>query len=135
MTAVRTAPEHRFDAIVGIAPAVPTTLIDAGQELDAPLLAISGGQDIAVPADQVREFHDALPATVPHYLLYFPTARHTNFQDVCQEACDLSPERGHQLIVRYVTAFLEAYVKSNDDYFSYLETGEPPDVELSRVVP
>lgn len=87
-----------------------------------------------MPAPEVKEFYDQLPSAIPHYLLYFPKAKHTNFQDLCQEACSLAPERGHQLIVRYVTAFLEAYVKGNGDYFSYLETGEPPDAELSRVV-
>jgi predicted dienelactone hydrolase len=131
MTAVRTAPEHRFDAIVGIAPAVPTSLIDIGRQLDVPIFVVSGGEDIAVPAPQVKQFYDALPANVAHYLLYFPKAHHTNFQDICQEACDLASERGHELINRYVTAFLETYLIGNDRYARYLERGEPPDAELT----
>ncbi len=131
MTAVRAAPEHRFDAIVGIAPAVPTSLIEIGKALDVPLFITSGGEDIAVPAGQVKQLFDALPASVPHYLLYFPKARHTNFQDTCQEACDLAQERGHELLNRYVTAFLETYLIGNEKYLRYLQLGEPPDVELT----
>lgn len=135
MIAVRTAPEHRFDAIAGIAPAVPGSLIEIGKTLDVPILVVSGGEDIAVPAGQVRQFFDALPDSIPHYLLHFPKAQHTNFQDDCQETCDLAPERGHELINRYVTAFLETYLIGNDKYLRYLQQGEPPDLELSKVGP
>jgi predicted dienelactone hydrolase len=134
MTAIRAGPEGPFDAIVAIAPAAPTSLIDIGKQLDVPILVMSGGEDIAVPAPEVRELYDQLPGVIPHYLLYFPRAKHTNFQDLCQEACTLSSERGHALMRRYVTAFLEVYVKGNNDYVRYLETGEPPDAELSQAV-
>lgn len=38
MTAIRTGPERRFDAIVGIAPAAPASLIGIGKQLDVPVL-------------------------------------------------------------------------------------------------
>jgi len=130
MTAVRAAPEGRFDAIAGLAPAAPEALIEIGRALDVPILVAAGGGDIAVPSDQVQRFYEALPGGIPRYYLYFPRATHTSFQNECQEGCELSQERAHELINRYVTAFLEAYVIRDGRYLRYLEQGEPPDVEL-----
>jgi len=131
MTAVRAAPEGRFDAIVGLAPAAPEALIETGRALDVPILVAAGGEDIAVPSDQVETFYDALPGSSPHYYLYFPLGRHTSFADLCQEDCPLPQERAHELILRYVTAFLEAHLVGDERYLRFLEQGEPPDVELT----
>jgi dienelactone hydrolase len=132
MTAVRAAPERRFDAIVGIAPAAPESLIEVSQSLDVPVLIASGGQDIAVPSDQVQALFDTLPDTIERYQLYLPKAKHTSFQNDCQEDCQLPQARAHELINRYVTAFLETYIKGNERYARFLENGEPPDLELTR---
>ena len=131
MTAVRAAPEGRFDAIVGLAPAVPTALVEIGQSLDVPILVAAGGEDLAVPSDQVETFYEALPPEIASYYLYFPLGRHTSFADLCQENCALPQERAHELILRYVTAFLEAHLIGDERYLRFLEQGEPPDAELT----
>lgn len=133
MTAVRTAPEQRFDAIVALAPAEPVALLlDIGRALDVPVLLAAGGEDIAVPAEGVAELYGVLPAGTPRYYLYLPKAKHTSFQDECQEACELPQDRAHALINRYVTAFLQAYLVRDERYLRYLDQGEPPDLELQH---
>ena len=131
MTAVRAAPEQRFDAIVGLAPGAPESLTEIGQELDVPVLVAAGGADLGVPADQVQQLFEAFADSIPRYYLYFPKATHAAFVDECPEGCELPQERAHELINRYVTAVLEAYLVGDDRYLRYLDQGEPPDAELT----
>jgi predicted dienelactone hydrolase len=109
--------------------------MEIGAALDVPILVLSGGEDLAVPANEVRTFFDALAPGVDRYYVNLPKAKHTSFQDECQEACELPQERAHDLVNRYVTAFLQTYVAGDERYARFLERGVPPDAELTRGEP
>ena len=114
-----------------MAPGAPLLLTDAARAIHVPVMLMAGGKDSAVDPDQVEELCRALPNNVPRYLLVFPDGGHHAYQDECTLACDFPQERAHQLVDRYVTAFLETYLLGREEYRRYLEQGEPPDALLT----
>ncbi len=113
-----------------MAPGLPETLVARAEDVRAPVLLIGGGQDALVPPDSVRKLYNALPGGTKTYVS-LPEGRHTSFADRCFGCTDaLSEQRGHDLINRYATAFLETYVTKDDRYARYLREDVAPDATI-----
>jgi predicted dienelactone hydrolase len=127
-TAVFTATDPRFSAVVAMAPALPETLIARASGITAPILLLSGAKDEIVPPESVAKLGAALPPATTTYVS-FPEGRHNTFLDRCLGcgAGALAEQRGHDLVNRYATAFLETYVIKDARYAHYLAEDVAPD--------
>ena len=88
-------------------------------------------------------FQNADPRVRP-YLVYFPDGVADSFVDTCLSNCSpvFTQQRAHELVTRYVTAFLQTYVRGDARYARDLggstteqADGEddPPDAIITRV--
>jgi dienelactone hydrolase len=137
-TASRAAPGDRFDATVIQAPGSADELLVEAPRTDIPVLLMGAGEDALIDPDDVRRLYERYPDDVPHYFVYLPKAIHSAFHDVCfEDACEsaLSRERGHELVNRYATAFLLAYLVGDERYLSYLQDSTLPDAQVEYVRP
>jgi pimeloyl-ACP methyl ester carboxylesterase len=119
------APDGRFDAVVALAPGAPTLLKTRAANTRVPLLVIASEQDQVVPIAQVDEYWEAVGDTTKLYVV-FPGGTHLNYVDGCLFCGELDEERGHELIRRYVTAWLYTHQLGDPRYESYL-AADPPD--------
>ncbi|MDP9238020.1 MAG: dienelactone hydrolase family protein [Chloroflexota bacterium] len=134
-TALAAERTGRFDAVVGLAPAPASSLLQAAAAATTPtLIAVGGADDVVAPAE-VRALYDALPPSIPHYYLFLPVAGHHAFRDICSRTCDLSQGRAHDLVDGYVTAFLEVYLGHDERYRAYLSEDQAPDATIAHVAP
>ena len=68
-------------------------------ELDAPILALMGGADAAIPAEDVRAFEDALGAAgVEHEVAIYDGAPHSFFDRKFEEFADASENAWRRLL-------------------------------------
>ena len=67
--------------------------IDVVDQMEAPILALMGGADAAIPADVVAEFDAALTAAgVEHEIVTYPGAPHSFFDRRYEEFADASAD-------------------------------------------
>lgn len=126
-TAVFAAPGDRFAAVVAMAPGLPETLLERATGITAPVMLLGGGKDELVPSGSVAKLGAALPADTTAYVS-LPEGHHLTFLDRCLGCTDaLSEQRGHELVNRYATAFLETYVIKDGRYAHYLAEDVAPD--------
>ncbi len=126
-TAIFAAPGARFAAVVAMAPGLPESLIERAASITAPVMLLGGGKDELVPARSVARLDAALPAATTAYVS-FPEGHHLTFSDRCLGCSDApTAQRGHDLVNRYATAFLETYVMKDDRYAHYLAEDVAPD--------
>ena len=126
-TAVFAAPGARFAAVVAMAPGLPESLIARAADITAPVMLLGGAKDALVPSGSVAKLDAALPAATTAYVS-FPEGHHLTFLDRCIGCTDaLSEQRGHDLVNRYATAFLETYVIQDARYAHYLVEDVAPD--------
>lgn len=130
LTSIAAAPEGRFDVIVALAPGAPTLLFDAAAGTRIPVFVAGAGNDDVVDPLALRQVYDTFPSDIPSYLLFVPEAGHHIFRDECARLCDFSQDRAHELINRYVTAFLLTHLLDDSRYAVYLEDAELPDARL-----
>jgi predicted dienelactone hydrolase len=128
LTAFLAAEEDRFDVMIVLAAPVPPESADT---VRVPIILMAGGKDDLVDVRQVPPLYTALPDDIPRYLILVPEAGHHAFRDFCDRDCDLPQERSHELVKRYVTAFLQVHLLEDERYRTYLEEGDPPDAELT----
>ncbi len=110
-TSVATAPEERFDVIVALAPGAPTLFLEVAADTDVPVFVAGAGKDHKVDPVGLRRLYDAYPSDIPHYFLFMPEAGHHAFRDECNRDCEFSQDRAHELVKRYVTAFLLTHLQ------------------------
>jgi predicted dienelactone hydrolase len=129
-TAVFAAKSGRFHAVISMAPGLPETLLVRAEDVHVPVLLMGGGQDELISPDSIRKLYAALPGGANTYLS-LPGGHHTSFTDRCFGCTDALPEqRGHDLINRYATAFLETYVTKDERYAHYLREDVAPDAAI-----
>jgi predicted dienelactone hydrolase len=127
-TAVFDAPRGRFQAIVSMAPGLPETLLGAAPKVQTPLMLMAGEKDEVVPKGSVDKLWGALPPETERSYVLMPEGRHLTFVDRCLGCTDGLPEgRGHELVNRYATAFLEVYLVGDQRFRSYVDAADPPD--------
>ncbi len=130
-TSIFTAPQGRFSAIISMAPGAPAILLGAAAKITVPTIVLGGVKDEIVPALGVRKLFDAIPATTAKTYVSFPEGHHLTFIDKCLGCtAALTEERGHELVNRYTTAFLETYVMKDDRYAHYLTEEVAPDAVI-----
>jgi predicted dienelactone hydrolase len=130
-TSVFAAPGSKFNAVIAMAPGLPETLLGRAPNITAPILILGGDKDELVPPGSVRKLFDALPKTIARTYVSFPEGHHLTFSDRCLGCtAALSEARGHDLVNRYVTAFLETYVKGDDRYAHYLTEDVAPEAVI-----
>lgn len=107
-----------------------------------PAMIMWSGTD-ADPTAVRRLFANAGPDVHP-YIVHFPDGVQDSFVDACQVDCSrvFTQQRAHELITRYVTAFLQTYVRGDLRYVRDLSASstEPaededdrPDVIVTRI--
>lgn len=129
-TAVYAATSGRFGAVVSMAPGLPETLLARAEGVHVPVLLIGGGQDELIAPDSIRKLYGALPGEAKTYVS-LSEGHHTSFTDRCFGCTDALPEqRGHDLVNRYATAFLETFVKNDDRYAHFLREDVAPDATI-----
>ena len=110
-----------------------------------PAMIMSSGRDErgGDPVAMRRLFENAGPAVQP-YLVYFPDGVHDSFVDACLANCSpvFTQQRAHELVTRYVTAFLQTYVGGDARYVRDIsgsskeqaeDEDDPPDVIVTRI--
>jgi dienelactone hydrolase len=134
-TAVTAAPSGRFDAVIAMAPAVPTLLFDPARNIRAPVLLFGAAKDDRVDDAGVHDLYKTLTADIARYYVDFPQAGHHAFRNECNRICDFPQERAHELVMRYATAFLEVHVVGDERYRGALQQADPPDALLEHSGP
>ncbi len=134
-TALAAEKTGRFDAVVAMAPAPASSLLQAAAAATTPTLIAVGGEDDVVPPPDVRALYDAFPPSTPHYYLFLPQAGHHAFRDICSRTCDLAQVRAHDLVNGYVTAFLEVDLLHDERFRPYLSEDQPPDATIAHAAP
>jgi len=130
-TSIFAAPDGRFNAIIAMALGAPETLLGRAPKVTVPVLIIGGARDEIVNPASVRRLFDAIPAATAKTYVSFPEGHHLTFIDRCLGCTDaLTEERGHELVNRYTTAFLETYVIKDDRYAHYLTEDVAPDAVI-----
>ena len=126
-TALFAATDPRVSAVVAMAPALPETLIARSADIRVPVLLLGGAKDEIVPAASIANLNAALPPATTTYVS-FPEGHHNTFGDGCIGCtAALDAQRGHDLVNRYATAFLETYVMKDERYAHYLAEDVAPD--------
>ena len=92
-------------------------------------IAGAGIDDLVDPVG-VRQLYDAFPSDIPRYYLFLPEAGHHAFRDECNRLCDFSQDRAHELVNRYVTAFLLTHLLDDLRYAVYLEDADLADAQF-----
>ena len=111
--------------MVALAPGQPETLLGEAKKVTVPVLLMGGDEDVLVPEGSVRKLFEALSADVRSYVS-MPAGRHLSFIDRCAGCTDALPEeRGHELIRRYVTAFLMVELRGDARYAEFLSSDLP----------
>ena len=130
-TAIFAAPDGRFNAVVAMAPGAPEILLGRGAKITVPTLILGGDKDEIVNPAGVRRLFDAIPATTAKTYVSFPEGHHLTFIDKCLGCtAALTEERGHELVNRYTTAFIETYVMKDDRYAHYLTEDVAPEAVI-----
>ena len=119
--------------------------IAAAASSHIPAMIMSSGRDErgGDPVAMRRLFENAAPEVQP-YLVYFPDGVHDSFVDTCLANCSpvFTQQRAHELVTRYVTAFLQTYVGGDARYVRDLsesskeqaeDEDDPPDVIITRI--
>jgi hypothetical protein len=119
--------------------------IGAAASNHIPAMIMSSGRDErgGDPVAMRRLFENAGPAVQP-YLVYFPDGVHDSFVDACLANCSpvFTQQRAHELVTRYVTAFLQTYVGGDARYVRDLgesskeqaeDEDDAPDVIITRI--
>lgn len=135
-TSIFAAPGGRFNAVISMATGQPETLLARAEGDHAPTLILGSGKDELIPPPSLRKLFDALPADDAKTYVAFPEGHHLTFSDRCIGCTDALPEqRGHELVNRYSTAFLETYVMKDDRYVHYLAEDVAPDALIVHADP
>lgn len=130
-TSIFAAPDGRFNAVIAMAPGAPDTLLARAAKVTVPTLILGGAKDEIVDPASVRRLFDALPASTAKTYVSFPEGHHLTFIDRCLGCtAALSDARGHELVNRYTTAFLETYVIRDSRYAHYLNEDVAPDAVI-----
>ncbi len=125
-----------FNAIISMSPGLPSTLLGRAPGVHVPTLILGGGKDELVAPGDVQKLFDALPADDEKTYVSFPEGHHLTFADRCVGCTDALPEqRGHDLVNRYSTAFLETFVMKDDRYAHYLTEDVAPDALIVHAAP
>jgi len=135
-TSIFAAPGGRFNAVISMATGQPLTLLGRAPDDHVPTLILGGGKDELIAPDAVRRLFDALPDDDEKTYVSFPEGRHLTFVDRCLGCTDALPtQRGHDLVNRYSTAFLETYVMNDARYAHYLVEDVAPDALIVHAAP
>ncbi len=134
-TTIATLPRGRFDAGVAFSGFPYQALHERARDTRAPIMLMQEGAGGVLagldPAQHVSELgvlFQQYPGDVPHYGLVLPFAEHASFVD-CDGCTPALPQgRGHELILRYATAFLLKYVAGDARFAGALS--EPSTDEL-----
>jgi carboxymethylenebutenolidase len=74
-------------------------VIDRGDEMTCPILALMGGDDPGIPQSAVEEFEQALEAAgVPHEVIVYPGAPHSFFDRKYEEFADESADAWRRVL-------------------------------------
>jgi predicted dienelactone hydrolase len=125
-----------FNAIISMAPGLPASLVGRAVSDHVPTLILGGAKDeLIAPADVMKLFA-ALPSDDAKTYVSFPDGHHLTFSDRCLGCTDaLTTERGHDLVNRYSTAFLETFVMKDDRYAHYLTEDVAPNAVIVHADP
>lgn len=135
-TSIFAAPDGRFNAVISMAPGAPEILLGRAAKVTVPTLILGGDKDEVVKAASVRKLFAAIPSTTAKMYVSFPEGHHLTFIDRCLGCtAALTEERGHELVNRYTTAFLETYVMKDDRYAHYLTEDVAPDAAIIHDAP
>lgn len=117
-----------FDAIVSMATGSPDLLLARAKTVRVPTLLLGGNKDELIAPASMAKLFGALPADIAKTYVSFPEGRHLTFSDRCLGCtAALTEARGHELVNRYTTAFLETYVAGDARYAHYLIEDVAPD--------
>lgn len=117
-----------FDAIVSMATGLPELLLARAATVRVPTLLLGSAKDELIAPASIAKLYAALPADIAKTYVSFPEGRHLTFSDRCFGCAPALPEqRGHDLVNRYTTAFLETYVVGDARYAHYLTEDVAPD--------
>ena len=117
-----------FDTIVSMATGQPETLLARAGNIRVPTLLLGGGKDELIAAASMAKLYAALPADIAKTYVSFPEGHHLTFSDRCLGCSAALPEeRGHELVNRFTTAFLETHVAGDARYSHYLTEDVAPD--------
>ncbi|HET9201303.1 MAG TPA: hypothetical protein VFO84_10080 [Dehalococcoidia bacterium] len=124
-----------WDAGAALAPvdiALPN--FGSASTIDVPLLVYGGALDTTTPFTMQQAIYDAAVNAPARLLLELPRAGHLAFADICLTASagcgDLDPAVAHDLINLYLTAFFRYYLNGEEQYRSYLLSGNEPSDEV-----
>ncbi len=135
-TSIFAATGGRFNAVISMAPGQPTSLLARAADVRVPTLILGGAKDELIAPDAVRKLYGALPADTVKIYVSLPEGRHLTFSDRCFGCTEALPaQRGHDLVNRYATAFLETYVTKDDRYAHYLAEDVAPDAVIVHDAP
>ena len=130
-----------FGAAIFLAP-VGNLVAEAGG-VHVPVLIMAGSKDALAPVGTVDQFYAALPPDVAKTYVTLTGGYHQSFIDTCvipflgfvtaPPICieGLPLPRGHELVNRYVTAFLEAQLVGDERYAHFLSESELPDAQVA----
>jgi predicted dienelactone hydrolase len=131
-TAIFMAPGERFDVSVALAPGEPRLALEPARNMTSPALIIAGEKDEVVNPDHVRDLVAEVPAGTELTYVSYPEGHHLSFIDNCLGCTEaLSEERGHQLTLRYVVAFLQVHLAGESAYRRLL-VAHPPDALVPK---
>ncbi len=117
-----------FDAIVSMATGLPELLLARAKTVRVPTLLLGGSKDELIAPASMAKLYAAMPADIAKTYVSFPEGRHLTFSDRCLGCtAALTEARGHELVNRYTTAFLETYVAGDARYAHYLTEDVAPD--------
>jgi predicted dienelactone hydrolase len=132
-TTIFVAADGRFNAAIALAPGQPLLALEPARKVSVPLLIIAGEKDEIVNPDDVRTLRDAIPPATPLTYVSYPEGRHLTFIDNCLGCTEaLTEARGHELTLRYATAFLQVHLAGDAGYVRYLEDIVPDAVVERR---